>query len=50
MTPFNFPFWLIFKAGIPMLCTGNTILSRTSDSTPQVGELVEKIFLDSGFT
>ena len=49
MTPFNFPFWLIFKAGIPMLAAGNTVLSRTSDSTPRVGLLAEQIFREAGF-
>lgn len=30
MVPFNFPFWLTFKSGVPMLAAGNTVLMRGS--------------------
>lgn len=47
--PFNFPFWLAFKGGIPALLIGNTILHRTADSTPQVGKAIEEVFNQAGF-
>lgn len=36
--PFNFPFWLAFKAGIPILSLGNSIVLRPPDSAPLVGK------------
>lgn len=35
--PFNFPFWLAFKSGIPMMCVGNNIIMRNSDCNPLTG-------------
>lgn len=49
MVPFNFPFWLVFKSGIPMLSAGNTVLLRNSDSTPRVAESVEELFKSANF-
>lgn len=49
MIPFNYPFWLTFKAGIPILAAGNTILMRNSDSTPILAEELERLFKISGF-
>lgn len=38
--PFNFPFFLAFKGGLPNLLLGNTILARNSDNTPLLGEKI----------
>lgn len=35
--PFNFPFFLSFKGGLPNLLLGNTLLVRGADSTPMLG-------------
>lgn len=38
--PFNFPFFLSFKGGLPNLLLGNTILARSADSTPILGDKI----------
>jgi succinate-semialdehyde dehydrogenase/glutarate-semialdehyde dehydrogenase len=40
ITPFNFPFFLVFKGGLPNLLLGNVIISRNSDSTPILGDKI----------
>ena len=47
--PFNFPFFLVFKGGIPALLMGNTLLHRPADSTPRVGKAVEDLMIQAGF-
>jgi len=37
MVPFNFPFYLNFKGGLPNLLLGNCMLTRNADSTPLLG-------------
>ena len=44
ISPFNFPFWLIFKGIIPILAAGNSALVRVSDSTPLTGLAAEELF------
>jgi succinate-semialdehyde dehydrogenase/glutarate-semialdehyde dehydrogenase len=39
--PFNFPFWLSFKALTGPLLLGNAVLVRPGDSTPMVGEAIQ---------
>lgn len=48
--PFNFPFYLNFKGGLPNLLLGNTLLARNADSCPRVGLAVEEVFHKAGFT
>jgi succinate-semialdehyde dehydrogenase/glutarate-semialdehyde dehydrogenase len=50
IVPFNFPFYLVLKSGLPNLLLGNSLLSRSSDSTPLLGNKVEEIFKESGFS
>jgi acyl-CoA reductase-like NAD-dependent aldehyde dehydrogenase len=38
--PFNFPFYLTFKGGLPNLLLGNTLLTRNADSTPLLGDKI----------
>lgn len=47
--PFNFPFWLPFKSGIPNLALGNSILHRPSNTTPITGMAIEDLFKQAGF-
>ncbi len=43
IVPFNFPFYLAFKGGLPNLLLGNVLLSRNSDSTPLLGDKIEQV-------
>ena len=43
IVPFNFPFYLNFKGGLPNLLLGNTLLARNADSCPTVGKLTEEV-------
>lgn len=49
IVPFNFPFFLAFKGGLPTLLLGNSVLVRTSDSTPLLGEKIEQLMKEAGF-
>ncbi|KAM3145415.1 hypothetical protein pb186bvf_002459 [Paramecium bursaria] len=50
VTPFNFPLWICFKAAIPQLYLGNTIIHRGSDSTPLTSKCIEELLRHSGFS
>ena len=41
IVPFNFPFYLNYKSGLPNLLLGNVLLTRNADSCPNVGRLAE---------
>ena len=47
--PFNFPFWLAFKTGIPILALGNSLIVRPADSTPLTGLAFEELFREAGW-
>lgn len=47
--PWNFPFWLPLKCGIPTLLAGNTIILKGAPNTPQCSLALENIFRESGF-
>lgn len=47
--PFNFPFYLTFKGGLPNLLLGNVLLTRNADSTPLLGDKIEQIMKQSGY-
>ena len=47
--PFNFPFWLTFKGGLPTLLIGNTIIHRNADSTPMCGIALDELFQEAGY-
>jgi succinate-semialdehyde dehydrogenase/glutarate-semialdehyde dehydrogenase len=49
IVPFNFPFYLNFKGGLPNLLLGNCLLMRNADSTPSLGELIEKLMIQAGY-
>ncbi len=48
IVPFNFPLFLTFKGGLSALMVGNSIISRNSDSTPLLGNLIEEIVHEAG--
>lgn len=50
LVPFNFPFYLNFKGGLPNLLLGNTLLARNADSCPNVGRLIEETMIEAGFS
>ena len=37
IVPFNYPFYLNFKGGLPNLLIGNCLLMRNADSCPALG-------------
>ena len=47
--PFNFPFYLAFKGGLPNLLLGNVILCRAADSTPLLGQRIESLMNKAGY-
>lgn len=47
--PWNFPFWLPFKAALPPMVLGNSILMKHSPSTPLCAEALEEAFAEAGF-
>lgn len=49
MIPFNFPFWLAFKAIAPKIALGNTILMKGADSCPRMSIKLEEIFHEAGW-
>lgn len=48
LIPFNYPFYLNFKGGLPNLLLGNVLLARNADSCPNVGRIVEECMIDAG--
>jgi succinate-semialdehyde dehydrogenase/glutarate-semialdehyde dehydrogenase len=50
LVPFNFPFYLNFKGGLPNLLLGNVLLTRNADSCPTVGRIVEECMVKAGFS
>ena len=49
IVPWNFPFWIPFKAIIPPLVLGNSIIMKHSPSTPLSALALEEAFTEAGF-
>jgi len=50
VTPFNFPFWLIFRGSVGAIAMGNTVINKNPQTCPQCGIIAEQVFVDAGFT
>ncbi|HET9096203.1 MAG TPA: NAD-dependent succinate-semialdehyde dehydrogenase [Candidatus Baltobacteraceae bacterium] len=46
--PWNFPYWQVFRAAVPAIAAGNTIVLKHADGTTRCGLEIERIFRDAG--
>jgi len=49
VTPFNFPFWLIFRGSVGAIAMGNTVVNKNPQTCPQTGIIAEQVFVEAGF-
>jgi acyl-CoA reductase-like NAD-dependent aldehyde dehydrogenase len=49
ISSWNYPLAIPLSQIIPAVAAGNAVVCKTSDFTPQCGELIAKLFLDAGF-
>lgn len=47
--PWNFPFWQVFRAAIPTIMAGNAVILKHAPNVVEVGDCIEKLFLEAGF-
>ena len=46
--PWNFPYWQVFRAAVPAILAGNSILLKHADNTTRCGLEIEGVFRDAG--
>ncbi len=46
--PWNFPFWQVFRAAVPALMAGNTMLLKHAENTTRCALEIERLFKESG--
>jgi succinate-semialdehyde dehydrogenase/glutarate-semialdehyde dehydrogenase len=49
ISPWNFPFWMPIKAGVPQLALGNTILFKPAPNVSLCAEALQDIMHSAGF-
>jgi succinate-semialdehyde dehydrogenase/glutarate-semialdehyde dehydrogenase len=49
MSSYNYPLFQNIRRAIPALLMGNTVLSRSSSLTPQIGMMIEELYQEAGF-
>ncbi len=47
--PWNFPFWQVFRAVVPIIMAGNTVILKHASNVPTTSLVIEKIFRHNGF-
>ena len=46
--PWNFPYWQVFRAAVPALMAGNTMLLKHAENTTRCALEIERIFKEAG--
>jgi succinate-semialdehyde dehydrogenase/glutarate-semialdehyde dehydrogenase len=47
--PWNFPFWQVIRAAVPVLLVGNAIIVKHASNVPQCALAMQKVFERAGF-